>query len=245
MHNLSMSASQEISLLAKADTLKKIIISLDFDQPLNLLMYHCLLDLTPIGLALLGYDVCAVNSDPLNTQRIQRYVDMLEKGIRCYSHPIAEIGKTEKQAFDVIIIDGTVMTELRSDAQLENMCQQLSNTLRPDGLLIITTADFDDKLMIKDQFLPPLIIDDRVGRRLEIVVRDWHGNGYEYTETHYRIMHSEASVSTEFQQYQRRAWRNAELTLALTQAGFEDVMWQSDEQYIQIMTAKHNRNSSD
>lgn len=238
MQNSSMSASQEMSLLTKANKLKQVIKSMGLELPTQVLAYHCMADPMPLGMALLGYDVHAVNSDPINTDRIKRYVDTWDTAISYDTYPIFELGKHENQSTDVVVIDGLVMTELRTDSQLEDVSRQLATTIRPDGLLIITTADFDETLQVKDRVLRPHITDDNTGRHLQVIVRDWHGNGYEYTETRYCINHGDGSPALVHQQYQRRAWRNAELTLALIRAGFEDVLWQSDEQYIRIMTAR-------
>ena len=244
-NNSPMSTSEEISLLTKANKLEQFLTSKGFKQPLRLLMYHCVPDMTPLGLELLGFEVHAVNSDPTNTQQLSRFIDTQSTLITCDSYPIFEMSEHENQPFDVVLIDGLIMTELRTDSQLDDVCQQLATIIRPDGLLVITTADFDETLQVKERILPPRIIEDNSGRHLHTVIRDWHGSGYEYTETHYIIDDSDGSPTVTHQRSQRRAWRNVELTLALSRAGFDDVLWQSDEQYTRIMTArKQNQNRS-
>lgn len=232
-----MSASQEINVLSSANRLKKLIVSLGFQPPLRLLAYNCAADLTPLGMVMLGYQVHAVNSDPVNTQHIQQYVALPNSVLSCASYPILKVDERESQAFDVAVIEGCVITDLRLDSQLAEVCRQLAVTLRPDGLLVITKADFDETLRTREQVLRPHLTDDHTGRQLEVTVRDWHGNGYEYTETGYRIMHGDGAPTITSQAHERRAWRNAELVLALAQAGFQTVQWQPDDQYGGVLTA--------
>lgn len=237
MPTLSMSSSQEISVLASANRLKKIMAAQGFEPPLRLLTYNCLADLMPIGMVVLGYHVHAVNSDPLNSQDLQQYVALPNSTISCASYPILKMEESERTAFDVAVIEGCVITDLRLDWQLTEVCRQLATTLKTDGLLVITKADFDRTLQTREKILPPHLTHHPDGRQLEVAVRDWHGNGYEYTETHYHITHGDGAPTVTAQAYERRAWRNAELVFALSQAGFQTVQWQPDEQYGGVLTA--------
>lgn len=205
---------------------------------MRLLIYNCMADLTPIGMVLLGYQVHAVNSDPLNTQRLEQYAALPNSAITCASYPILKVEESERAVFDIAIIEGCVITDLRLDWQLTEVCRQLAATIKSNGLLVITKADFDRTLQAREKILLPQLTHDSAGRQLEVSVRDWHGNGYEYTETRYHVTHGDGAPTVNAQVYERRAWRNAELALALTQAGFQDVQWQPDEQYMGVLTAR-------
>jgi hypothetical protein len=238
-----LSASQEISLMTRARKLNRLITSMGFQLPLRLLAYDCMDDLSPLGMVLLGYEVHAVNSDP--TQQPEEYFGESNSLLTCGSYPLLELGEHVNQVFDVVLINGVVFTEVRADSQLQEVCQQLAAAIRPDGLLLISSADFDEILRARERVLRPQITDDDSGRHLHCVVRDWHGNGYEYTETRYIIEDGNGRPTVTHRRHQHRAWRCAEITLELTRAGLQDFQWQTDKQNHRIMIArKHSSNPS-
>ncbi len=236
-----MSSSQEISVLRIAHRLKSLITSKKLHLPLRLLTYDCRRDLSPVGMALVGYEVYAVNSDPIATKQLEPYIKMFDGSLKCKTRALLNLSHEMHQAFDVVLVDGVVFTELRTDTELQEICEKLSTLIRPNGLLIVTPADFDELWRVKKRVLQPRITDDDTGRHLHVIVRDWHGNGYEYTETHYHIDDHISLPTVTHNQHEHRAWRCAEISLGLARAGVEDVEWLNDQSDQHIMIARKVR----
>ena len=234
----SMSSSQEISVLKQAHKLHRLIAQHGFKLPVQVLAYNCMRNLSPIGMALVGYNIYAVNSDPVDTQKLDSHLNSLGDLLSSDTMTLLQLGEESSQAFDVVLIDGAVLTAVRTDPQLKEICEKISDLIKPNGLLLITPADFDELWKAKKRVLQPHITDDASGRHLHVIVRDWHGNGYEYTESHYIIEDNLGASTVAQYKHQRRAWQCAEITLGLMRAGFEDVEWLNETPKQHIMVAR-------
>jgi hypothetical protein len=113
--------------------------------------------------------------------------------------------------------------------------------LRPGGLLLASTRDYDALVREKPRATPVRVLDGPPCRRATFQVWDWSADGRTYRLTQFLLKEVEGGWQMAHHVTTYRALLREELAGALRQAGLADVRWHMPEEsgyYQPVVTAR-------
>ncbi len=234
-------ADWEQSVQRQAGALTSLIESRKGAPPLTLLDCTCGIGTQAIGLALRGFIVYATD---LSAEAVERArVEAANMGASL-TFGVADVLQLDKQVegqFDVVLSCDNALAHFLTDGDLLAALRNMAAKTAPGGLLLASIRDYDHLLQEKPRSTQPQVTETAEGRRLSFQVWDWSGDGNSYTLNHFTVKQVNSDWDTSCRVTQLRAWRRAELTLLVKQAGFEDIRWHmpADSGFYQpIVTAR-------
>lgn len=193
-----------------------------------------------IGLALHGYRVYGTDISERSVERARdeagRFGVDVGLGVADCRDLAAVTGD-----FDVVISCDNALPHLLSDADVERALQAMCAKLRPGGLLVTSTRDYDAALVNRPATAPPLLIGGPP-RRLFIRLHDWDAaESTFYTVRFFVLTESSAGWTLEQHSTRYRAITADSLSRIARRAGFDRVHWHAADSvgYHQpVMTAR-------
>jgi SAM-dependent methyltransferase len=226
----------------QGNALDRLIRSCLDDVPATILDCSCGIGTQAIGLAQHGYTVHATDLSPAAIERAANEAAAFDVSITFGVADFRTLAQQVGGTFDVVLSCDNALPHLLDDADLLLAAQNMYAKLNPNGLLLISTRDYDQALLDKPHTTAPVVYDDDGGRRVVFQVWDWSENGQTYTVTLFIVTHRDGDTwETRTFSTTYRALQRAELSTILQQAGFADVRWHvpQDTGYSQqVVTAR-------
>jgi glycine/sarcosine N-methyltransferase len=177
-----------------------------------------------IGLALHGYRVSGVDISERSVERARDEAARLGVevafGVADFRDLAAVTG-----AFDVVISCDNAVPHLLSDTDVERALRAMRAKLRPGGLLVISTRDYDAALVDRPATAPPALIAGPP-RRLLIRLHDWDAtDSAHYTVRFFVLTESDMGWTLAQHSVRYRAISSDALSRVAQHAGFNSVRW--------------------
>jgi glycine/sarcosine N-methyltransferase len=177
-----------------------------------------------IGLSLRGYRVHATDISERSIERARAEAGRLGAevafGVADFRHLDSVPGD-----FDVVISCDNAIPHLLDDADIAQALRAMRAKLRPGGLLVISTRDYDKALVERPATAPPLLLAGPP-RRLFVRLHDWDAPDSRLYTVRFFVLTETPTGWTLAQHATRyRAITSAALIQAVHEAGFGDVTW--------------------
>lgn len=232
------------SVVRQGNTLSALIMSLCGGQSMTVLDCTCGIGTQAIGLAQHPqFVVYATDLSPDAVARAQVEAEAFGVKITFGVADVLRLGSEVEGMFDVVLSCDNAIAHFLTDKDLETALHNMKAKAAEGGLLLISLRDYDQLLLQKPRSTTPQVNDTDNGRQLSFQVWDWLGDGRQYTLNHFVIKEHQGQWETVLNVTRLRAWRQAEITLALKQAGFHEITWHMPEKsgyYQPIVTARSN-----
>ncbi len=177
-----------------------------------------------IGLAQTGYTVTASDLSPLAIKRAK--AEALKRKVSI-DFKVADFLRLESEVegtFDVVISCDNSLPHLLSDAELQLAAKNILSKIRPGGLFIASTRDYDEILKSKPISTYPIVADNDGANIFTFQTWEWLENNI-YTLNHYVVKGSPQSFTTSLRKAQYRAYQRNEMNTIFKQAGFTSIKW--------------------
>lgn len=184
----------------------------------------------PLGLALHGLDVVSAGAEAETdppTEIASRLRTRVQWNVQQPAKPV-----------DVVVAGYDQFANNLTETDLTTTVEQLRRALHSDGLLLAINPDNDHLLRTRSRMVSPRVFKTSRGRCICLAVREWLGSEQTYDITRYVIRDIDGSCVVHKMRKTQRAWRRAEVTMALSAAGFTDIQWQALNQETLLLQAR-------
>jgi glycine/sarcosine N-methyltransferase len=191
--------------------------------PFKVLDCACGIGTQAIGLARYGHRVTASDLSSAAVERARREAENRGLDIRFYVSDMTTLAEIPDAGFDVVAALDNALPHL-SSVQVGEAVRAMSSRLRPGGLFLASTRDYDRLIVERPMVQGPAFYGNDGERRIVHQIWDW------IDETRYRF-HVYITVQRErrwdahhfVSEY--RCLLREELSDALESAGYEDIRW--------------------
>jgi SAM-dependent methyltransferase len=179
-----------------------------------------------IGLALRGHQVTATDISATSVERARKEAADAGVDIAFGSADFRMLERDVTGPFDVVVACDNSLPHLTTDEELSQAARSIHGMLRPGGLLIASTRDYEEALRAGTTGTPPRMFDDERGRRVVFQTWAWQPDGRTYTVHLFILRGDDGGWDVNEYQTTYRAVLPAELSQILSEAGFGQVTWQ-------------------
>jgi glycine/sarcosine N-methyltransferase len=180
-----------------------------------------------LPLATRGYRVTGSDLSPAAVARARAEADTRGIDIRLGAADVRSL--TVPTPFDVVISADNSLPHLRTDADMHAALTSIHGCLRPGGVFLASVRDYDTPTF----GVPPISHTDADGRRIVGQTWTWAPDSSTVTIDLFILAQQGNNWAATVRTTVYRAWRRADLTTALTAAGFTDVEWHTPPDYHQ------------
>jgi SAM-dependent methyltransferase len=209
------------------------------DRPLAVLDCCCGIGTQAIGLALRGHRVHATDLCPAAVERAAREAQAFGVSLTFAVADVRTLAGRVAGVFDAVIACDNSLPHLLTDEDLLRGVTSMAAKLRPGGVLLASTRDYDDLVRERPGFTPVRVIGGPP-RRVTFQVWDWAADGRTY-RVHQFILKQEGGWQMAHHAGEYRALLRDDLVGAIRQAGLEEVRWHTPEEsgyYQPVVTAR-------
>jgi 2-polyprenyl-3-methyl-5-hydroxy-6-metoxy-1,4-benzoquinol methylase len=200
-----------------------------------------------IGLASRGLRVHASDLTARAVERAKLEADRLGLSMTFGTADVRSLAKQVEGTFDVVLACDNSLPHLLTDADMHLAATNMAAKLRPGGLFLASTRDYDDLVRQQPRFTPPRIFENPQGRRIQFQLWDWSRDGRSYHFQQFILQETGSDWTTSHHACSYRAWQRQELTEILQQVGLAEVRWHLPEEsgYYQPIVTAHRSAASD
>jgi 2-polyprenyl-3-methyl-5-hydroxy-6-metoxy-1,4-benzoquinol methylase len=229
------------AVLRQGEVLDQLLRAQGGNPPLVVLDCCCGVGTQAIGLALRGFRVHATDLSALAIERAAREAQTLGATV---TFGVADVRKLADQVagvFDVILACDNALPHLLSDSDLQQAVIQMAAKLRPGGLFLASTRDYDTFVKERPRTTPSRVFDDATGRRVVFQVWDWSPDGRTYTVNQFIVKQTGNEWQTAHYATTYRALLREEFNQALHGANLTNIRWYMPEEsgYYQPLVTAH------
>jgi SAM-dependent methyltransferase len=194
-----------------------------------------------IGLALRGY---RVHGTDLSAEAVRRAADEARSFGVAVTFGVADVRTLADQVageFDAVLACDNALPHLLGDDDLRRGVGGMAAKLRPGGVFLASTRDYDELVRQRPRATPVRVYDDPEGRRVVFQVWDWAPDGRGYRFQQFILRDTGAGWHTAHYTAAYRALLREELGEALRGAGLADVRWHTPAEsgfYQPLVTAR-------
>jgi SAM-dependent methyltransferase len=194
-----------------------------------------------IGLALRGY---RVHGTDLSPAAVRRAADEARAFGVAVTFGVADVRTLAEQVageFDAVLACDNALPHLLGDDDLRRGVGGMAAKLRPGGVFLASTRDYDELVRQRPRTTPVRVYDDPAGRRVVFQVWDWAADGRSYRLQMFILRDTGSGWHTAQYTTEYRALLREELSEALRGAGLAEVRWQMPEEsgyYQPVVTAR-------
>jgi 2-polyprenyl-3-methyl-5-hydroxy-6-metoxy-1,4-benzoquinol methylase len=234
-------ADWHASSLAQGKALSAILEEELGPGPLRILDCACGIGTQTIGLATLGHNLTATDASPraIDRARIEAQKAGFD-GILFEVREFSSLGERFDADFEAVLVCDNALPHLLSEEEIREAGTNFHACLKPGGLLLISTRDYDRILAERPGGTLPGRTIEEGQQRIVFQVWDW-GPDSTYSVDLFILRGSGASWEVKSMQTTSRAWRREELSRLIGQAGFRHAKWLPPEKtgfFQQILTAR-------
>jgi 2-polyprenyl-3-methyl-5-hydroxy-6-metoxy-1,4-benzoquinol methylase len=208
----------------QAKVLDKIIRKYAGGVPKTVLDCACGIGTQAIGLAQTGYTVTASDLSPLSIKRAG--VEALKRNISI-NFEVADFLQLESQVegtFDVVICCDNPLPHLLTEHELQLAAKNILSKMKPGGLFITSTRDYDEILKNKPLTTYPIVADTNGAKTFTFQTWDWLENNI-YTLNHYVVTGTPGNFSTSLRKATYHAYRRTQIDPIFKQQGYTGLKW--------------------
>jgi glycine/sarcosine N-methyltransferase len=177
-----------------------------------------------IGLAMRGYEVTGTDISERSLARAVETARDFNVALRTARADFRDLGALDDD-FDVVMSCDNAIPHLLDDDDVDLVLQQMHDKLRPGGLLIASTRDYEAALAERERTFPPLDVPGPP-RKLVVRVHEWDGpDDLRYTIRFLILTQTATGWEVTEHATRYRALPAARLTAAAERAGLENVEW--------------------
>lgn len=125
--------------------------------------------------------------------------------------------------YDIVIAANNTLADCLTEAALHQTLHKQANQLAPGGLLLANVRNDDLLLQARTRVDGLQTFATTRGHCIYFATLEWTGQACAYTANRYLIAHTNGSVTVDHASTPHRAWRFAEINMALLHAGFIDI----------------------
>lgn len=224
----------------QAKTLNKLLQTEVGVRSLEIHDCACGIGTQALGLARIGHKVSATDISPAAVGRAREEAASLGLQITLNVADMRTTNWGPQGAFDVVLACDNAVPHLLTAAEVLAAARNMYRWLRPGGIMLISTRDYDLALETKPRTTPLRFIEDTAGQRALFQVWEWDEDKYDVHQ--FILLRLEDGWQPKIFQATYRAWRRAALTEIYQQAGFRDLRWRmpaETEYYQPILTGRH------
>ena len=193
-------------------------------EAVDVLDCSCGIGTQAIGLAHRGYRVHGTDLSPRAVERAR--VEAARLGAEV-SFGVADFRTLDAVAgeFDVVLSYDNAVPHLLDDADVLTALRSMRSKLRAEGLLLVSTRDYDEALATRPATMPPRLVEGPP-RRLVARFHDWDGpESPLHTVWFFVLRETDAGWTLEQHSVRYRAITRAALASLADEAGLRDVGW--------------------
>lgn len=225
-------------------TLQKIATDVLGDGALRVLDCACGVGTQLLGLAKYGHHAVGSDFSAAAIRRARREADA--RGLSVWLD-IADMRALPFRTgvFDAVICADNSLPHLLTRDSVFRAVAEMRRVLRPGGLAVITTRDYDSLRPQRTTGTYPFVLPTNHGRVIVFQVWNWRSDGERYDLEHFELMPS-GQEEWWVHRFTTRFWAvsRAQLNEVLTATGLTDLRWYecSDSGYYQpIVTARREK----
>jgi SAM-dependent methyltransferase len=211
------------------------------DRPLSVLDCCCGIGTQALGLALCGHRVHATDLSAEAVARAAREAAALGVPLTCGVADVRTLPDLVGGAFDAVLACDNALPHLLTDEDLDRGVRGMAARLRPGGLFLASTRDYDALAAERPRATPVRVHDGPPCRRVVFQVWDWSADGRSYHMHLFLLRDTPAGWQAAQYATDYRALRRDELAAALGRAGLSEARWQTPEEcgyYQPVVTAR-------
>lgn len=199
------------------------------DGPHRVLDAACGIGTQAIGLALRGHEVRASDISAASVDRA--IAEAAALGVKLESR-VADLRdlSVHNGDFDVVIACDNPLPHLVADADLEAAARSVFGALRPGGLFVTSTRDYDEALNERKTITDPATFDEPAGRRIVFQSWEWAPGGATYTLNLFILRQEGEGWTMSHRATTYRALRRRELGEILRTAEFTAIRWHTTDE---------------
>jgi SAM-dependent methyltransferase len=213
----------DASIARQARVLNSLIASHLPSHPIKILDCACGIGTQALGFAALGHHVVASDLSPQAVARARLEAGRRGLPITFHVSDMTSLAEIQDSDFDVVAALDNALPHL-SNGQLPRALTAMSSKLRPGGLFLASTRDYDTLILKKPHMDGPVFYGREGERRIVHQVWDWIDDA-RYTLHHYITVQSGQDWSAHHFVSEYRCVLRDELTAGLKSAGFQTVQW--------------------
>ncbi len=224
----------------QGEVLDRLLRRLLGESPLAVLDCCCGIGTQAIGLALLGHRVHATDLSPQAVNRAAREAAAVGASLTLGVADVRTLQEQVEGVFDAVIACDNSLPHLLDDEDLRRGVAGMAAKLRPGGLFLATTRDYDALVKERPAATPVRVLAGPP-RRLAFQVWDWSADGRGYRLHQFILQEEGGAWQTTHHAGVYRALRREELAGVLRQAGLVEVRWLEPDQsgyYQPLVTAR-------
>jgi len=192
-----------------------------------------------IGLAHRGYRVLGTDISERSVERARVEAIRLDADVRFDVADFRDLAAVVGD-FDVVISCDNAIPHLLDDLDVARALQEMHSKLRPGGLLVISTRDYDKALLERPAVAAPMLIAGPP-RRVVVRLHDWDApDSPLYTVRFLILTEDETGWTVAHHSTRYRAIKSDVLRQAAATAGFDKIVWHSGDEvefHRPVMTA--------
>lgn len=191
---------------------------------LRILDCACGIGTQTLGLASRGHLLTGSDLSEAAIARAGREAERRRLSIRYEVADMRDLSTIAESDFDVVIAADNALPHLLMEQDLAQALGQIASKLRPGGLFLATTRDYDELVLAKPTTQPAAFFEDGEFRRIYHQVWDWTGDR-QYMLHLYITQETSGGWDCRHFVSAYRALLREELTAHLREAGFAGVRW--------------------
>lgn len=191
---------------------------------IKILDCSCGIGTQAIGLALQGYEVRATDLSPKAVARAGLEAARLGAAV---SFGVADFRHLEKVPgrYEVVISCDNSLPHLLTESDLLLALESIRGKSNPGGMVLFSIRDYDEIQETKPSGMLPRTFEDRIGKRIYFQTWDWSEKSPVYKANLFILREIDSDWETKSFVTTYRAWRRDEISILMTEAGFDRVEW--------------------
>jgi SAM-dependent methyltransferase len=225
----------------QGEVLERLLRAHGAGPPRDVLDCCCGIGTQAIGLALRGYRVHGTDLSAAAVARAAREAEAARAAVTFGVADVRTLAEQVAGTFDVVLACDNALPHLLGDEDLRRAAAGIAAKLRPGGVFLASTRDYDELRPQRPAATPVRVFDGPAGRRVVFQVWDWSPDGRTYRLTLFLLQSTGADWHTTHRTTEYRALLREELSEALRTAGLVEVRWHmpGESGYYQPVVTAH------
>jgi glycine/sarcosine N-methyltransferase len=215
----------ERAMASQAAALKSILVrESDNAKPMTILDCACGIGTQALGLARAGFRVTGADLSPRAIERARMEASVRSVDLQLQVADMLQLDVVPETAFDAVICMDNALPHLSCDEKLSAAAAQIRKKLRPGGIFVASTRDYDRLIQERPVVDGPRFFSDAGRRRIVFQLWDWIDER-RYSFHLYITRETPAGWRTQHGTTTCRAVLRDEVTTILESVGFVRVQW--------------------